>query len=148
MIPVLAFAESGVGIGLFISGAFLLLVSATLYNNGFAGLESILILSFFGAILGDHTGYYAGRFLGPRFQRIGFVKKYQSNVARAENIIQRHGGLAIFLGRFVPAIRSLIPVLVGISGLHRLRYSTLDALACLLWTLTLALILIGLDEIF
>jgi len=146
LVPLLAFAESCLGIGLFISGAFLLLVSATLYNNGLAGFEILLPLAFFGALLGDHAGFYAGRALGPKFHAFKFVKKYQTNVARAEEMIRRFGSAAIFVGRFVPAIRSIIPALVGISGAQRLRYSLVDALACFAWVLALAAILSGINE--
>jgi membrane protein DedA with SNARE-associated domain len=37
-----------------------------------------------------------------------------------------------------------VPVLVGISGFGRLRFLLLDALACLLWALTLGAIVAGL----
>ncbi|MFT7471298.1 MAG: membrane-associated protein [Kiritimatiellia bacterium] len=147
LVPLLAFAESCVGIGLVVSGVLLLLVSATLYNNGIAGLEVLLPLAFFGALLGDHAGYYLGRTLGPRFHQIGLIKKYQANVAKAEGLILRYGSAAIFIGRFIPAIRSIIPALVGVSGLQRLRYSFIDALACLCWVLALAAILIGIVEL-
>lgn len=146
LVPLLAFAESCIGIGLVVSGVLLLLVSATLYNNGIAGLEVLLSLAFFGALLGDHAGYYFGRTLGPRFHQIGMIKKYQANVAKAEDLIRRYGSTAIFIGRFIPAIRSIIPALVGISGTERLRYSFVDALACFSWVLALAAILIGIDE--
>ena len=145
--PLLAFAESCVGIGLVISGALLLLVSATLYNSGIAGLELLLLLAFFGALLGDHAGYYFGRTLGPRFRQIGLIKKYQTNVAKAEGLIRRYGSAAIFIGRFIPAIRSIIPALVGASGIKRLRYSLVDALACLCWVMAFAAILMGINEI-
>lgn len=144
----LAFTESCIGIGLFVSGAVLLLVSATLYNNGVAGFETILPLAFMGAMLGDHVGYYCGYLVGPRFHHFALVRKYQSAVQRGEDLIRRHGNAAVFIGRFVPAIRSVIPALVGISGIQRMRYSLLDAFACLTWTLALALILTGIDEIF
>ncbi|MFT4816371.1 MAG: membrane-associated protein [Pseudohongiellaceae bacterium] len=144
--PLLAFAESCVGIGLVVSGVLLLLVSATLYNNGIAGLEMLLPLAFFGALLGDHAGYYFGRTLGTKFHEISVIKKYQANVAKAEGLIRRYGSAAIFIGRFIPAIRSIIPALVGVSGLQRLRYSVIDALACLCWVLALAAILIGIVE--
>ena len=146
--PLLAFAESCLGIGLFVSGAFLLLVSATLYNNGLASFEILLPLAFFGALLGDHAGFYGGRALGPKFHGFRLVKKYQINVTRAEEMIRQHGSAAIFIGRFIPAIRSIIPALVGISGTARLRYSLVDALACLTWVLALAAILTGVDEFF
>ena len=74
------------------------------------------------------------------------IKKYQSNVAKAEGLIRRYGSAAIFIGRFIPAIRSIIPALTGISGFERLRYSFVDALACLSWVLALAAILMGIDE--
>ncbi|GJM13884.1 MAG: hypothetical protein DHS20C12_22870 [Pseudohongiella sp.] len=147
-VPLLAFAESCVGIGLFISGVLLLLVSATLFNNGIAGFEVLLPLAFFGALLGDHAGYYFGRTMGPRFHQIGLVKKYSASVVKSEALIRRYGSAAIFIGRFVPAVRSVIPALVGISGIDRLRYSIIDALACLSWVFALALILTGIDEIF
>lgn len=146
--PLLAFAEACVGIGLFTSGVLLLLVSATLYNNGIAQFEVLLPLAFLGALLGDHAGYYFGRTLGPRFHQIGMIKKYQSNVAKAEGLIRRYGSAAIFIGRFIPAIRSIIPALVGISEMKRLRYSMVDTLACLAWVLALAAILVGIDEFF
>lgn len=130
------------------SGAVLLLVSATLYSNGFAELQTILSLAFFGALLGDHLGYYCGYLIGPRFHHFELVRKYQTTVQRGEDLIRRHGSAAVFIGRFVPAIRSVIPALIGLSGIQRLRYSILDALACLTWTLALGLILAGIVEIF
>jgi membrane-associated protein len=147
LVPLLAFAESCVGVGLVISGALLLLVASTLYSNGIAGLEVLLPLAFFGALIGDHAGYYFGRSLGARFHQIGLIKKYQANVAKAEGLIRRYGSAAIFIGRFIPAIRSIIPALVGASGIKRLRYSLVDALACLFWVMAFAAILMGINEI-
>jgi len=147
LVPLLAFAESCVGVGLVISGALLLLVASTLYSNGIAGLEVLLPLAFFGALIGDHAGYYFGRSLGAKFHQIGLIKKYQANVAKAESLIRRYGSAAIFIGRFIPAIRSIIPALVGASGIKRLRYSLVDALACLFWVMAFAAILMGINEI-
>jgi membrane-associated protein len=147
LVPLLAFAESCVGVGLVISGALLLLVASTLYSNGIAGLEVLLPLAFFGALIGDHAGYYFGRSLGAKFHQIGLIKKYQANVAKAEGLIRRYGSAAIFIGRFIPAIRSIIPALVGASGIKRLRYSLVDALACLFWVVAFAAILMGINEI-
>ena len=147
LVPLLAFAESCVGVGLVISGALLLLVASTLYSNGIAGLEVLLPLAFFGALIGDHAGYYFGRSLGARFHQIGLIKKYQANVAKAEGLIRRYGSAAIFIGRFIPAIRSIIPALVGASSIKRLRYSLVDALACLCWVMAFAAILMGINEI-
>lgn len=125
----------------------MLVVSATLFNNGLANLVTLLPLAFLGALLGDHVGYAIGRHLGPRLHQLSFARKYEAQLRRAESLILRFGTAAIFIGRFVPAIRSLIPAMVGISGFGRLRYMLLDALACLAWALALGLILVGIDEL-
>ena len=68
-------------------------------------------------------------------------------MAKAEGLIRRYGSAAIFIGRFIPAIRSIIPALVGASGIKRLRYSLVDTLACLCWVMAFAAILMGINEI-
>ena len=95
-------------------------------------------LAFFGAILGDHVGYYFGWFYGPRFQQLQLAQRYQKQMQRGERLILRFGASAIFIGRFIPAIRSLLPAMLGMSGFARLRYSILDTIACALWSITLA----------
>lgn len=144
----LAFVEACFGIGLFVSGALLLIVTATLYNSGLAGLELLLPLAFIGALLGDHAGFAIGRQLGPQLHELTLARRYEAQLRRAESLILRFGAAAVFIGRFVPAIRSLIPAMLGISGFGRLRFSLFDTLACLAWTGALGLILVGIDELF
>ena len=145
LVPVLAFAESCIGIGIFVSGLFLVVVSSLIYSNAIAPLEWIVVLAFCGATLGDHLGYYVGIAIGPRLHQWGFVQKYRGKLDRAEAMIRKYGWFAILIGRFVPAIRSMIPAALGISGFGHLRYSLVDISACLLWALALGLIVAGVD---
>lgn len=148
LVPLLAFAEAAVGLGLFVSGVLLVTAATLLYTNGLADLPQIVALAWAGALLGDHSGFLTGRHLGPRFHHLRLTQRYRQNLLKAEAMVQRHGAAAIFFGRFVPAIRSVVPVLVGISGFARLRYLVVDALACLLWALALAAIVAGLDTLW
>lgn len=148
LVPLLAFAEASVGLGLFVSGVLLLTAATLLYTQGLAGLPEIIALAWAGALLGDHSGFLTGRHFGPRFHHLRLAQRYRQNLLKAEAMVQRHGAAAIFIGRFVPAIRSVVPVLVGISGFARLRYLLVDALACLLWALALAAIVAGLDSLW
>lgn len=146
--PLFAFAEACIGIGLLISGAFLLVISTALFSNELAGLEAIVPLAMIGAMIGDHAGFYAGLYLGPRLHHLRFANRHRDKIDRAENLIRRFGAWAIFVGRFIPAIRSLIPAALGVSGFNRLRYSLLDSLACALWAMTLGGIVLALDAGF
>jgi len=148
LIPVVAFAEACVGIGLLVSGFILVTIATLLYTSEIATIAQMLPLAFAGAMLGDHVGFYTGRWVGPGFHHTKFAGKYQKALGRAEDIIRRHGSAAIFIGRFIPAIRSLIPALLGISAFNRLRYTVLDGLACLLWTAALGGIVLGTGNLF
>lgn len=141
LVPAFAFAEACIGIGLFVSGAFLVIIGVTLLGTENATLVQITPLAFAGALAGDHVGYWLGRRVGPGFHHTAFAARYQKSIAKAENMIRRFGGMAIFVGRFIPAIRSVVPGMLGIAGFRPGLYSLLDVLACLLWSLALATIL-------
>jgi membrane-associated protein len=147
-VPLFALLEAFVGIGLFISGAILLSVCTILYLEGIATLQQILPLAFFGALLGDHSGYYIGRAMGPKFHQTSFAIKREKALKKVEQSIAKYGVFAIFIGRFVTPIRSVVPLVTGVSGMARARYTVFDAIACALWTICLGVLVVGLDTLF
>lgn len=148
MVPALAFLEACVGIGLFVSGVILLSVCTFLYIEQIASLKQMLPLAFCGALLGDHSGYYVGRWFGPRFHHTGFAQKRAEIIKRTEQRITKYGSLAIIFGRLLTAIRSVVPLLTGVSGMSRLKYSSYDFIACAIWTVGLGLLIVGIDKVW
>ena len=148
LVPIIAFAEACPGVGLFVSGVILVGITSYLYIDAGASLLAILALAFCGAMAADHAGFYLGRCFGPVFHRSRLATQYPSSIARADDLVQRYGGAAIFIGRFIPAIRSIVPAAVGIAGTHRLRFSILDTFACAGWALGLGAILLGVETTF
>ena len=138
--PFLAFAEACVGIGLFVSGLILFAVCITLYSTDIVSLWQIAPLAFCGALLGDHVGFYTGAYFGPRIHQFSLAKRYQTQLQKAESLVLRFGAAAIFIGRFIPAIRSVLPVLLGVSGFRPARYNVLDVTACAAWACVLVLL--------
>ena len=147
LIPVFAFAEACIGIGLFISGIFLVAISTIILDQQAASLSSITALAFIGALLGDHVGYYVGKSMGPQVEQIGLVKKRIESFNKAKSILKKFGPFAIFFGRFIPAIRSIIPALLGITKFEKITFTLLDTLACFLWSIALAAIIFGVDNL-
>jgi membrane-associated protein len=123
LVPMLAFGEACIGVGLLISGVFLLIIATAIYSSELATIEVI----------------------GPQFHSSSIASRYRKNIDRAEELIRKYGAAAIFIGRFIPAIRSLIPATLGLSKFNPVRYSLMDALACALWSIVLGLIVVGLD---
>lgn len=147
-IPALAFLEACPGVGLFVSGVILLSVSTLLYTEGILNLQQILPMAFIAACVSDHIGFYLGRWSGTTLHKSSFAEKRKDSIQRAEAFIKKYGALSIIGGRLLTAVRSLIPMLVGISGIRRLHFTLIDIVACLIWSTGLGLLIVGLDNLF
>ena len=58
-----------------------------------------------------------------------------------------NGIFAIIFGRLMTAIRSLVPLMVGISGTSRVKFTLIDIVACSIWTSGLGMLVVGLDTL-
>ena len=147
LVPTLAFLEACVGLGLFVSGIFLVSVSALIYASGEIDLWALVCLAYLGAMTGDHSGYWLGRLLGPRFWQLAWLKKYNRQTLRISELLLKSAPAAICVGRLSPLLRSITPAIAGVSGLSWQRFILFDALACALWCTGLTLILLGVDSL-
>lgn len=82
-----------------------------------------IILYGIGSILTEER---LNRLLATRTGRLLRLKPRDVN--RAFNFFQHHGGKAIFLGRFIPVVRSLISIPAGMAEYPLLRFTLLSAI--------------------
>ncbi|MET0354525.1 MAG: VTT domain-containing protein, partial [Plantibacter flavus] len=54
--------------------------------------------------------------------------------ARAERYLDRRGGIAVFISRFLPVLHSLIPLTVGMSTMSYRRFISWTLPACVIWS--------------
>jgi membrane-associated protein len=86
------------------------------------------------AFLGDQSGYWIGRSIGPALfhkQDGRFFK--QSYVTETHEFFEKHGPKTIILGRFVPIVRTFMPVLAGVSKMDYRTFVTFDIVGGVLW---------------
>ena len=57
------------------------------------------------------------------------------------------GSYTVILGRFVPAIRPIVPFLLGISDLKATRFYFADIIACICWGIALGFLVTGVGSI-
>ncbi|GHF24688.1 DedA family protein [Pseudolysinimonas yzui] len=127
------FLETSLLVGLIVPGDTIVLVAATAVETPiqYAGL---LVAVIVGALGGESIGFALGRFFGPKIRdsrlgaRIG-VRNWQ----RAANYVDRRGGIAVFVSRFLPVLHSLVPVTVGMSNMPYRRFIAWTTPACVLW---------------
>ena len=103
-------------------------------------LTLAVLLGLAGSMAGAYVNYYLAKYLGrPFLHRYGkyFFLKEQS-LDRAEEIFRRYGNVATFVCRLLPAIRQLISIPAGLSGMKLVSFSFYTALGAGIWTAILA----------
>ncbi len=140
LVPLFAFLESCAIVGIFVSGLVLLSTATLLYSSGNGTPLEIVPLAFLGAVAGDHTGYVLGRLAGDRFWKAPILRRYENRKHRVNDLLEKSAPLAICVGRLTPAIRSITPIVAGMSGLSPARFLAFDLLACSIWATGLYLL--------
>lgn len=130
----LAVLETAAFVGLAVPGELGLLVGGYVASEGRASLALMMVLAAVGAVVGDGIGFYVGRRFGARIRhgRLG-ARVGEKRWERAEDILRRQGGRAVFFGRFVGILRALVPALAGASGLRYRRFLLWDTLGAAIW---------------
>jgi membrane protein DedA with SNARE-associated domain len=135
IVGVATLLENSVGAGLIVPGEALLLIAAFYAAIGHLDPVWVAIVASVGAIVGDNLGYVIGRSLGR-----GFVERHGNKllltperVAKADAYYAHHGGKTVFLGRFVPVLRSVVCVLAGVGHMRYPRFLVFDAAGAILW---------------
>ena len=125
--------ETSVLIGLIVPGDTIVIVAGTAVSSIWEGL-TLGVVVVIGAVAGESIGFWLGRFLGPRirYSRLG-ARIGERAWIRAELYVNRRGGIAIFLSRFLPVLHSLVPLTVGMTGYPYRRFLAWTAPACILW---------------
>lgn len=86
------------------------------------------------AFAGDQCGYWIGRAIGPALfskEDTRFFKK--SYVTETHEFFEKHGPKTIILARFVPIVRTFMPVLAGVSQMSYRRYIAFDIVGAVAW---------------
>ena len=129
------FAESGLMVGFFLPGDSLLFAAGLLSARG--SLPNIAILSIgcaIAAVAGDQVGYSFGNKVGPSlFKRPDSRLFKQEYLAKAEEFFEHYGAKAIILARFVPIVRTFVPVVAGAGSMHYRTFLRNNIIGGVLW---------------
>jgi membrane-associated protein len=125
------FVETGLVIMPILPGDSLLFAAGTFAALGSLNLWSLLGLLMFAAILGDTVNYSIGHYLGERAYKIKWIKKEYLDKTHA--FFEKHGGIAIFLARFVPIVRTFAPFVAGIGRMSYGYFITYNFVGGITW---------------
>ena len=141
--PVLSlviFAETGAMV-FFLPGDSLLVTAGVYAAAGKMSLLWLNLLLIPCAILGDALSYYLGSVVGARlFNRPRSRLFRPEHVRAAQAFYEKHGGKAIILARFMPIMRTFVPVVAGIAQMSYARFATFNMIGGASWVLSMTLL--------
>lgn len=127
-------AESLLLVGAFIPSLTILLTAGALARSGQLHLPVLIAVASCAVAAGDLLAHRTGRVLGERL-RTGPVGRRLPAAAwrRAGTLMARRGGQAVFVARFLPVVRTLVPHLAGATRLPYRRIAPYSLAAAPLW---------------
>jgi membrane-associated protein len=135
-IMAIIFAESGLLLGFFLPGDTLLFSAGLLATKGVFGVSiHVLVLYLIvAAIMGEAAGYWFGRKVGHRiFKRKDSMLFNPDNLMRAEKFYEKYGPVTIMLARFVPVVRTFVPIVAGAAKMDQKLFTLYNVLGAVLW---------------
>jgi membrane protein DedA with SNARE-associated domain len=112
--------------------------------KGTLSFAGVVISGTVGSLAGAYFWFLVGRWTGPkRLKRFAgrhgrWLTLHPDEIERARTYFERYQALALFLGRLIPAIRSLISVPAGVNCVPISTFLLWSSLGTALWTLLLA----------
>jgi len=103
-------------------------------------LAVVVIGSFLAAVAGAQLGYLIGERYGIRLfkPRARFFKT--EYLDRAEEFLGRRGPRAVVLARFIPFVRTIVPMLAGAGRMPRKTYAIANGIGAALWAVGISLL--------
>ncbi len=133
VVAVLAFCESVVLVGLAVPATALMIMFGTLLGLGIIDPVPVVAGAVLGAIAGDAVSYSLGRWLGPAVVYRRPLSRYRGEVAKSRLFFRRYGFAAVFIGRFLGPLRSIVPLVAGMMKMNGRRFQFANVASAAVW---------------
>jgi len=121
-------------IGLFVPTTVVLVGAGTLVGLGKLDPVPLFIWTTLGATAGDAISYWIGYAFKDTIKTMWPLARYAHIVESGEKFFQHHGGKSVFIGRFVPGVKSVVPGIAGMAGMNFTRFTVVNVTSAFAWT--------------
>lgn len=141
LIFLIVMMETGLGIP-FAPGELATVTGGIAAAEDELALELVILFAALGAVIGDNIGYVIGWKGGRRLlEREGlFYKQRQQVLAIADPFFEKHGGKAVFIGRWLPVLRVYASWLAGASKMQWRTFFFWNAVGGVAWAVSMAVL--------
>jgi len=133
---IVVFLETGLFFGFFLPGDSLLFMAGLFCHSRYitwspgALIIALVVAAVSGTLVGYATGRWTKGWIMRQKEGIFFRKKY---LHAAEVFYKKYGMLAFVLGRFLPIVRTFVPILAGLVRIDLPRFMFFNFLGACVW---------------
>jgi membrane protein DedA with SNARE-associated domain len=128
-----AIIEAVAVLGVLIPGTPILMAVAGAAAIAGMPMAPILIVSIIGAIIGDFVSYWLGHRYSLHLREMWPFRTRPALIGGAEAFFRRYGTMSVALCRFVPVLRSTVPLVAGMAGMRRSRFLVANVCSAFVW---------------
>jgi membrane-associated protein len=136
------FAECALLLGFLLPGDTILfgagLVAAS--PNSDVNIVVLVIGAFLAAVIGNEVGYTTGRRYGRDWVEGREKGRAREQLRRAEAFYDRWGWLSVVVARWIPWVRTFIPIIAGTAAMDRRAFTSANIVGALPWAVGLPLL--------
>jgi len=121
-----------------LGGGYVGIIAAGIMSHlGDMNIIISIIVATFANFLGDGLLFYMGRF--NKKDMHGYLQKHRRKLALAHVLLKKYGDKIIFIQKYVYGIKTLIPIVVGLTRYDMKRFILLNAIAAIVWGISIGL---------
>lgn len=121
-------------VGLLVPSTVVLVGAGTLIGMGQLSFWPTFIAASLGATVGDGLSFWIGHVHKERLKQIWPFSHYRALIDHGERFFIHHGGKSIFIARFLPGVKSVVPVIAGMMGMGIIRFTAINGVSALAWS--------------
>lgn len=129
----LALSEAVPLVGAAVPGTAVIVAMSALVPSGVLQLWPLLLAATAGAILGDGLSFWLGHRYHRQILAVWPLSRYPDLVSRSESFLARHGNKSVFLARFTPGVRAVVPLMAGVLHMPARRFYVANVTSAGIW---------------
>jgi undecaprenyl-diphosphatase len=120
-------------LGILVPGTPILMAVAGAAAMAGQPMIPFLALSIVGAVIGDFLSFWVGSRFSLRLQRLWPFCRRPALMENAALFFERYGTASVALCRFVPVLRSTVPLVAGMAGMRQRRFVLANVTSAFVW---------------
>jgi membrane protein DedA with SNARE-associated domain len=120
-------------------GMIAIIAGSVLASMGELDILTVLLVAGISNMFGDIFLFYFGKNQKSEIKKYQFVRRNIRKLAYSRILVSRNDILAIFIQKYLYGVKTLIPLILGVSNYNFKKFATLNFFSTILWTLSIGL---------